>query len=107
MNLCALPLVRANGGNNYGWSSKASYCDNGISTDVSAADRTMSVIDEIIEKYKLLYTHADKESAQLSPIRTVIRTFNPTFNTTQQALMRLPQRSACLLASWTGCLRVL
>lgn len=34
---------------------------DGISTDVAAADRTMSVIDEIIEKFNLRYAHADEE----------------------------------------------
>jgi type I restriction enzyme R subunit len=34
---------------------------DGISTDVASADRTMSVIDEIIEKFNLRYAHADEE----------------------------------------------
>ena len=34
---------------------------DGISTDISAADRTMSIIDEIIEKFNLRYAHADEE----------------------------------------------
>ena len=34
---------------------------DGITTDVAAADRTMSVIDEIIEKFNLRYAHADEE----------------------------------------------
>ena len=33
----------------------------GISTDVAAADRTLSIIDEIIEKFNLRYAHADTE----------------------------------------------
>ena len=34
---------------------------DGISTDVAAADKTMSVIDEIIEKFNLRYANADEE----------------------------------------------
>ena len=33
----------------------------GISTDVASADRTMSIIDEIVEKFNLRYAHADEE----------------------------------------------
>ena len=34
---------------------------DGISTDVASADRTMSIIDEIVEKFNLRYAHADEE----------------------------------------------
>ena len=34
---------------------------DGISTDVAAADRTLSMIDEIIERFNLRYAHADEE----------------------------------------------
>ena len=34
---------------------------DGISTDVATADKTMSVIDEIIERFNLRYAHADEE----------------------------------------------
>lgn len=34
---------------------------DGISTDISSADRTLSIIDEIVEKFNLRYAHADEE----------------------------------------------
>ena len=34
---------------------------DGISTDVASADRTLSIIDEIVEKFNLRYAHADEE----------------------------------------------
>jgi len=34
---------------------------DGISTDVAPADRTLSLIDEIIERFNLRYAHADEE----------------------------------------------
>ena len=33
----------------------------GISTDIAAADKSLSVIDEIIERFNLRYAHADEE----------------------------------------------
>lgn len=34
---------------------------DGISTDVAAADRTMSLIDEIVERFNMRYAHAEEE----------------------------------------------
>ena len=41
--------------------SKEDQAFEGISTDVVAADRTLSLIDEIIEKFNLRYANADAE----------------------------------------------
>ena len=41
--------------------SKEDQAFDGISTDVVAADRTLSLIDEIIEKFNLRYANADAE----------------------------------------------
>ena len=41
---------------------------DGISTDVASADKTMSFIDEIIEKFNLRYAHADEMIHQMIEI---------------------------------------
>ena len=37
----------------------------GISTDVSLADKTLSMIDEIVEKFNLRYAHATEEISRM------------------------------------------
>ena len=47
------------------WNSRQLHAEDqafdGVSTDVASADKTLSLIDEIIEKFNLRYANADAE----------------------------------------------